>query len=124
MQLGNFSLCTTPGAGTVKATAFAATSGIASRFGAAKQVRSDLGLVPRELSSETSLSEIQDTCVRRSGEENARRRVAASESRYKTLVGFTSERVSVYTRPRSTTCLPVRFRLIAEVLRCVTPGDS
>jgi transposase len=44
-------LCTTPGVGPVTATTFAATIDDASRFGAAKQVRSDLGLVPREYSS-------------------------------------------------------------------------
>jgi transposase len=40
-------LCTTPGVGPVTATTFAATIDDASRFGAAKQVRSYLGLVPR-----------------------------------------------------------------------------
>jgi transposase len=44
-------LCTTPGVGPVTATTFAATIDDASRFGAAKQVRSYLGLVPREYSS-------------------------------------------------------------------------
>jgi transposase len=44
-------LCTTPGVGPVTATTFAATVDDASRFGAAKQVRSYLGLVPREYSS-------------------------------------------------------------------------
>jgi transposase len=44
-------LCTTPGVGPVTATTFAATIDGASRFGAAKQVRSYLGLVPREYSS-------------------------------------------------------------------------
>ena len=45
------SLCTAPGVGPVTATTFAATIDDASRFGAAKQVRSYLGLVPREYSS-------------------------------------------------------------------------
>jgi transposase len=44
-------LCTAPGVGPVTATTFAATIDDASRFGAAKQVRSYLGLVPRESSS-------------------------------------------------------------------------
>jgi|ERR1051325_718847 transposase len=44
-------LCTTPGVGPVTATTYAATIDDASRFGAAKQVRSYLGLVPREYSS-------------------------------------------------------------------------
>jgi transposase len=44
-------LCTTPGVGPVTATTFAATIDDACRFGAAKQVRSYLGLVPREYSS-------------------------------------------------------------------------
>lgn len=44
-------LCTAPGVGPVTATTFAATIDDASRFGAAKQVRSYLGLVPREYSS-------------------------------------------------------------------------
>ena len=44
-------LCTVPGVGPVTATTFAATIDDASRFGAAKQVRSYLGLVPREYSS-------------------------------------------------------------------------
>jgi transposase len=44
-------LCTTPGVGPVTATTFAATIDDASRFSAAKQVRSYLGLVPREYSS-------------------------------------------------------------------------
>ena len=44
-------LCTAPGVGPVTATTFAATIDDATRFGAAKQVRSYLGLVPREYSS-------------------------------------------------------------------------
>ena len=44
-------LCTAPGVGPVTATTFAATIDDAARFGAAKQVRSYLGLVPREYSS-------------------------------------------------------------------------
>jgi len=44
-------LCTAPGVGPVTATTFAATIDDAGRFGAAKQVRSYLGLVPREYSS-------------------------------------------------------------------------
>jgi len=44
-------LCTVPGVGPVTATTFAATIDDATRFGAAKQVRSYLGLVPREYSS-------------------------------------------------------------------------
>jgi transposase len=44
-------LYTTPGVGPVTATTFAATIDDASRFGVAKQVRSYLGLVPREYSS-------------------------------------------------------------------------
>jgi transposase len=44
-------LCTASGVGPVTATTFAATVDDASRFGAAKQVRSYLGLVPREYSS-------------------------------------------------------------------------
>jgi len=44
-------LCTTPGVGPVTATSFAATIDDATRFGAAKQVRAYLGLVPREYSS-------------------------------------------------------------------------
>jgi transposase len=44
-------LCTAPGVEPVTATTFAATIDDASRFGAAKQVRSYLGLVPREYSS-------------------------------------------------------------------------
>jgi transposase len=44
-------LATVPGIGPVTATAFAATIDEASRFSGAKQVRSYLGLVPRELSS-------------------------------------------------------------------------
>lgn len=44
-------LCTVPGVGPVTATTFAATIDDAARFGAAKQVRSYLGLVPREYSS-------------------------------------------------------------------------
>jgi transposase len=44
-------LCTAPGVGSVTATTFAATIDDATRFGAAKQVRSYLGLVPREYSS-------------------------------------------------------------------------
>jgi transposase len=44
-------LCTAPGVGPVTATTFAATIDDASGFGAAKQVRSYLGLVPREYSS-------------------------------------------------------------------------
>jgi transposase len=44
-------LCTTPGVGPVTATTFAATIDDVARFGAAKQVRSYLGLVPREYSS-------------------------------------------------------------------------
>lgn len=44
-------LCTTPGVGPVTATTFAATIDDATRFGAAKQVRAYLGLVPREYSS-------------------------------------------------------------------------
>jgi transposase len=44
-------LCTAPGVGPVTATTFAATIDDASRFGAAKQVRFYLGLVPREYSS-------------------------------------------------------------------------
>jgi transposase len=43
-------LCTAPGVGPVTATTFAATIDDAARFGAAKQVRSYLGLVPREYS--------------------------------------------------------------------------
>jgi transposase len=44
-------LCTAPGVGPVTATTFVATIDNATRFGAAKQVRSYLGLVPREYSS-------------------------------------------------------------------------
>lgn len=44
-------LCTAPGVGPVAATTFAATIDDATRFGAAKQVRSYLGLVPHEYSS-------------------------------------------------------------------------
>ena len=44
-------LCTAPGVGPVTATTFAATIDDAARFGAAKQVRAYLGLVPREYSS-------------------------------------------------------------------------
>ncbi|HEX8721786.1 MAG TPA: IS110 family transposase [Pyrinomonadaceae bacterium] len=44
-------LCTAPGVGPVTATTFAATIDDATRFGAAKQVRAYLGLVPREYSS-------------------------------------------------------------------------
>jgi transposase len=44
-------LCMVPGVGPVTATTFAATIDDATRFGAAKQVRSYLGLVPREYSS-------------------------------------------------------------------------
>ena len=44
-------LCTAPGVGPVRATTFAATIDDAGRFGTAKQVRSYLGLVPREYSS-------------------------------------------------------------------------
>jgi transposase len=44
-------LCTAPGVGPVTATTFAATIDDATRFGTAKQVRSYLGLVPREYSS-------------------------------------------------------------------------
>jgi transposase len=44
-------LCTAPGVGPVTATTFAATIDDATRFRAAKQVRSYLGLVPREYSS-------------------------------------------------------------------------
>lgn len=44
-------LCTAPVVGPVTATTFAATIDDAARFGAAKQVRSYLGLVPREYSS-------------------------------------------------------------------------
>jgi transposase len=44
-------LCTAPGVGPVTATTFAATIDDAGRFGAAKQVRSYLGLVPREYNS-------------------------------------------------------------------------
>jgi transposase len=44
-------LCTAPGVGPVTATTFASTIDDAGRFGAAKQVRSYLGLVPREYSS-------------------------------------------------------------------------
>jgi transposase len=44
-------LCTTPGVGPVTATTFAATSDDVARFGAAKRVRADIGLVPREYSS-------------------------------------------------------------------------
>jgi len=44
-------LCTAPGVGPVTATTFAAAIDDATRFGAAKQVRSYLGLVPREYSS-------------------------------------------------------------------------
>lgn len=44
-------LCTAPGVGPVTATTFAATIDDTSRFGAAKQVRSYLSLVPREFSS-------------------------------------------------------------------------
>jgi len=44
-------LCTAPGVGPVTATTFVATIDDATRFGAAKQVRSYLGLVPREYSS-------------------------------------------------------------------------
>jgi transposase len=44
-------LCTAPGVGSVTATTFAATIDDASKFGAAKQVRSYFGLVPREYSS-------------------------------------------------------------------------
>ena len=44
-------LCTAPGVGPVTATTFAATIDDATRFGAAKRVRSYLGLVPREYSS-------------------------------------------------------------------------
>jgi transposase len=44
-------LCTAPGVGPVTATTFASTIDDASRFGAAKQVRAYLGLVPREYSS-------------------------------------------------------------------------
>jgi len=44
-------LCTAPGVGPVTATTFAATIDDATRFGAARQVRSYLGLVPREYSS-------------------------------------------------------------------------
>jgi transposase len=44
-------LCTAPGVGPVTATTFAAIIDDASRFGAAKQARSYLGLVPREYSS-------------------------------------------------------------------------
>jgi transposase len=44
-------LCTTPGVGPVTATTFVATIDDAARFGAAKQARSYLGLVPREYSS-------------------------------------------------------------------------
>jgi transposase len=44
-------LCTAPGVGPVTATTFAATIDDATRFGAAKQVRSYLGLAPREYSS-------------------------------------------------------------------------
>lgn len=43
--------CTAPGVGPVTATTFAATIDDATRFGAAKQVRAYLGLVPREYSS-------------------------------------------------------------------------
>lgn len=43
-------LCTAPRVGPVTATTFAATVDDATRFGAAKQVRSYLGLVPREYS--------------------------------------------------------------------------
>jgi transposase len=51
-RLDTFALiCTAPGVGPVTATTFAATIDDASRFGAAKQVRSYLGLVPREYSS-------------------------------------------------------------------------
>jgi len=44
-------LCSVPGVGPVVATTFAATRDDASRFLGAKQVRSYLGLVPREYSS-------------------------------------------------------------------------
>jgi transposase len=44
-------LATVPGIGPVTATAYAATLDEAGRFSGAKQVRSYLGLVPRELSS-------------------------------------------------------------------------
>jgi transposase len=44
-------LATVPGVGPVTAAAFAATVDEATRFSGAKQVRSYLGLVPRELSS-------------------------------------------------------------------------
>jgi transposase len=44
-------LCSVPGVGPVVATTFAATLDDASRFLGAKQVRSYLGLVPREYSS-------------------------------------------------------------------------
>jgi transposase len=44
-------LCTAPGVGPVTATTFVATIDDATRFDAAKQVRSHLGLAPREYSS-------------------------------------------------------------------------
>jgi transposase len=44
-------LCTVPGVGPVAATTFAAITDDAKRFQAAKQVRSYLGLVPRQYSS-------------------------------------------------------------------------
>jgi transposase len=65
-------LCTAPGVGPVTATAFAATIDGATRFGAAKQVRSYLGLVPREYSS---------------GERQHRGRISkAGDSRARTLL--------------------------------------
>jgi transposase len=93
-------LCTTPGVGPVTATTFAATIDDASRFGAAKQVRSYLGLVPREYSS---------------GERQRRGRISkAGGSRARTLLVEAAWALLRWRRPQNEALYDWAMRIAAR----------
>jgi transposase len=93
-------LCTTPGVGPVTATTFASTIDDASRFGAAKQVRSYLGLVPREYSS---------------GERQRRGRISkAGGSRARTLLVEAAWALLRWRRPQNEALYDWAMRIAAR----------